>query len=335
MTYNCRLELVPKIGSDCINCGLCALVCPINEPSKYKNKSLSCYAAYSNGFRNSSSSGGIASSLACEMLARGGAVCGCVFDGRVHHVISTDMSTINAMRGSKYVQSQIDDCYIQIKQLVATKKCLFVGTPCQVAGVKSIVGQSPNLYCVDLICHGTPSPKYLEEVIDFAGGCTSISFRENNNFTLQTDGKISRVSERYMLSFLNGLTFRESCYFCPFAENDRVGDITIGDFWEIQNFKEKEKGVSLVLVNNSKGMEMVEMISKDIYYEERTFDEAYNGNPQLKRPSLPHKNRQKYLKRIARNGKFDHSVKPLLYKERTKNWLKDRKIVRLYLESRR
>ena len=331
MTYNSRLELVPQIGTDCVNCGLCKKKCPVNNSSENKNKSLKCYAAYSSSYRESSSSGGIASSLANAILTDGGVVCGCIFDGKVHHIVSSDKDTVYAMRGSKYVQSQTDRCYAEIKKIIATRKCLFIGTPCQVAAVKSIVGNSENIYCIDLICHGTPSPRYLQEVIESFGGCENISFRNNDNFTMTVDGKSSNISERYMMSFLNGLTFRESCYSCPFAEKDRVGDITLGDFWEIKNFKNKQSGVSLVLINSSKGEELLQMATDDIVFEERTFEEAYFGNPQLVHPSIPHKNRKKYIELLSDTKKFDTTVKQLLYKERLKNWLKKRELVKLIL----
>lgn len=137
-----------------------------------------------------------------------------------------------------------------------------------------------------------------------------------------------------MLSFLGGLTFRDSCYQCDYAQKQRVGNITLGDFWKIRNFPETEKGVSLVLINNEKGKKLFETIDKKIFYEKRTLSEAYAGNAQLNHPSTPHRNRKKFIQNIIDKKSFDNFLKYLIIRERIKNWLKKIKFVQKLLKLR-
>ena len=333
--YNERKELVPKIGDNCINCQACVHICPSNNTiGKYSSNE--CYAVYSKNNRKLSSSGGVATELALQIISSCGSVCGAILsDGVVKHIVTNDILKTDNMRGSKYVQSNIGNCYTEIKNLIkAGNKVLFIGTPCQVAGIKAVVGENDGLYCIDLICHGTPSPLYLEEIIKSNCWYTeNISFRNKGDFVLSADGKASKISERYMLSFLSCLTFRESCYQCDYAQNQRVGDITLGDFWGIRNFPETEKGVSLVLINSEKGKKLFKTIEKKVFYEKRTLSEAYAGNAQLNHPSVPHRNRKKFIQNI-REKSFDDSLKHLIIRERIKNWLKKRKFVQKLLKIR-
>lgn len=331
MDYNARLELAPVAGENCIECGKCQKVCPVSQEDQWKNTTQVCYAAYSHSRRATGSSGGIASALAGYFIQNADYVCGSIFDGDVHHVVTSDMDIANKMSGSKYVQSRTGSCYQEIDALCKTKKCLFVGTPCQVAAVRAVVKNTANLYCVDLICHGTPSPKYLAEVLQETKECKTLSFRNKGIFAVRVNGETSEKGERYILSFLNGMTFRESCYVCQYAQEKRTGDITLGDFWEIKKFAEHDKGVSCVLVNTPKGQEMLHWIEHDLYLEERNVEEAYFGNPQLQRPSAKHRNRDNFLKELRNTGSFDRAVKPNIKKERFKNWLKKFAVVQWLL----
>lgn len=331
-------ELHPVINNLCVNCGKCISVCPINDVEKHKKKTLSCYASYSKTQRELSSSGGIASSLSKYFLENDGMVCGAIFDGSVYHVLSSDIEIIDKMRGSKYVHSNVKDCYKEIKKIISSKKCLFIGTPCQVAGLKNVVGDEDNLFCVDLICHGVPSPLFLESVLKQFTKVDSISFRAENDFDKRTiNGKEDEKLERYMTAFLKEMSYRESCYQCPFAENNRVGDITLGDFWEIQNFDKANLGVSCVLINSEKGKQILDLIKDDLYLEERKVESAYIGNPNLCHPSRKHKNRDKFLCIIKNTGDFDGAVKKTMKKEMFKNWLKKFAIVKwlIKLKARR
>ena len=332
MQYNDVFELHPVINEKCISCGRCKAICPSNNADKHKNITQACYAAYSITHRDGTSSGGIASTLSKYFIDNDGVVCGCIFDGKAHHVVTTDEDVILAMRGSKYVQSVLGDCYMQIKKIVSSKKCLFIGTPCQVAALKNIVGESDNLFCVDLICHGVPSPRFLSDILEQYERVTGVIFREKNEFVLKINGSETKRTERYMAAFLNEMSYRESCYQCQFAENRRVGDITLGDFWEIEKFTDTEKGVSCVLVNNEKGCIMLDSVKHNLYLEKRDLKEAYAGNPQLNHPSVKHGNRSEFLRILRTTGDFDQAAKRTLKKELFKNWLKRRYIIKCLLK---
>ncbi len=332
MEYNELAELTPVVSNACVSCGKCQSVCPSNHPDAYKNQSIKCYAGFSEANRESSSSGGLASAISNFIINNGGVVCGCIFDGKVQHVVSSSPEIIEKMKGSKYVHSQMNDCYKVIKDTVKTKKCLFVGTPCQVAALKNFVGASENLFCIDIVCHGVPSPKYLDEVLNGFGKVDNISFRQNNRYVLSCDGKTNGQSLRYVISFLYGMSLRESCYSCAFAEKQRVGDITLGDFWGVKNFQNARRGVSLIIVNNQKGQELFDLVKDQLYFEERTLDEAYAGNLQLLKPSPMHKKRGKFNKLYIESGNFDLAVKKTLRKERFIEWLKRRKTTQWLLK---
>lgn len=337
MKYDLNFELHPAIGENCISCGKCVRVCPSNNPhDNHKHTTTACFAAYSKAQRDGTSSGGLATALSKHFVENDGFVCGAIFDGSVHHVLTNDTAVISAMRGSKYVQSVIGDCYTQIKKLISSRKCLFIGTPCQVAALKSVVGDSENLFCIDLICHGVPSPKFFNDILSKFEVVNSVSFRKKDNFSLIINGYQSAETERYMTAFLSEMNYRESCYQCQYAERMRVGDLTLGDFWEIRNYIGTEKGVSCVLVNTPKGEQMINAIKDDLCLETRNVSEAYAGNPQLNTPSVKHRNREKFL-RILKEKDFDVAVKSTMKKELIKNWLKKRYIVKclIKLKSRR
>lgn len=332
MQYDDTYELHPIISDGCVSCGKCRMVCPINNTDKNKQVSKICYAAYSLKDRDGTSSGGLATSISKYVLQYGGRVCGCVFDGTVHHIVANDIMAVDAMRGSKYVQSNIGYCYDEIKEIVKDHLCLFIGTPCQVAALRNIVGESENLICIDLICHGVPSPHFLNVVLQDFNEVNSISFRNKSDFSLKINGLTTARAEKYMTAFLHGMSFRESCYQCPFAENSRVGDLTIGDFWGIEHFTETGKGVSCVLVNTEKGKQIINAIRDELYVEERSFEEAYRENPQLKQPSKKHKNRSRFINYLLSGKKFEYSVAKTMKKEIIKNWIKKRYIVKTLLE---
>ena len=332
MKYNSEFELHPMIdNSKCIFCGKCKKICPVYN-KQHKKTTMSCYAGYSKTHRKNSASGGLASALSKYIINIDGVVCGCIFDGNAHHILTNEPTLISAMKGSKYVQSIVGDCYIQIKRIITEKKCLFIGTPCQVAALKSVVGETENLFCVDLICHGVPSPHFLNDILAQYDYIYSVAFRDKGIFSLKINNFENKMSERYMTAFLSGMSYRESCYMCSYAENKRVGDITLGDFWEIKGFRDTKYGVSCILINSEKGQELLNAIDDDVYLEERNVKEAYFGNPQLCHPTKKHRNRNKFLSVLKKTGSFDKAVKASMKKERFKSWLKKRNIVIILLK---
>ena len=220
--------------------------------------------------RKKSSSGGFATALSKAFVKNGGIVCSCTFlEGDfVFKAVSTE-EEVECFRGSKYVKSNPKGIYRKVKKLLQEKnKVLFIGLPCQIAAVKNFVGEQnkDNLYTVDLICHGTPSVKILEKYMSQYGVSLSeikdISFRTKNAFILKKDGKPitgHHIQDRYTMSFLSSLNYTENCYYCRYATDKRVGDITIGDAWGSDLKEEIDNGISLIMCQTEKGEELLEL----------------------------------------------------------------------------
>lgn len=285
--------------SVCIQCGACSNVCPqIKKPLVCT--SINTYACYSssNDIRRMCSSGGFATQLSLEFVKAGGVVYGCSFVSPMQfkHIRCTSPEEVYKLRGSKYVQSNIVDIYADIKNDIKNRqKILFIGTPCQVAGVKAVFGRYAEIYFVDLICHGVPSVQFLCDTLpdDVCGiEKSNVEFRASTKFHFSMISGISTIYERpiekdlFFKGFFTGVLFRESCFSCRFARKERISDITIGDFWKLKSdrIKNPEQGVSLVLVNSDKGMNLFNLVKEKMTIEERTLAEALAGNEQLNHP---------------------------------------------------
>jgi hypothetical protein len=246
--------------------------------------------------RMKSSSGGIFSILAEAVINEGGVVFGARFDENweVKHDYTETKDGLEAFRSSKYVQSRIEDTYIQVKSFLnQERKVLFSGTPCQIAGLKRFLGtEYDNLFAVDVVCHGVPSPlvwrEYLRNFTNSTTEITGISFRDKstgwNKSSLVIRGKCAaqtykdsvppsvKMKEEVLLSephdknlfmqlFLKNLSLRPSCYNCPTKSGKSESDLTIADFWGVSNYIsdiDDDKGTSLALIYNSKGVELFE-----------------------------------------------------------------------------
>lgn len=264
--------------SNCIDCGACELVCPMTKQRLEVVPSFIYAAKNKNVFiRRTSSSGGVFTLLAEQVLALGGVVFGARFDGHweVVHDYAETAEGITAFRGSKYMQSKIGDSYRIAKSFLHTgRKVLFTGTPCQIAGLKSYLKKDfDNLLCVDFVCHGVPSPKvwrrYLKEIVRrndrnpfsqvfsskgdsivknviFRDKCTgwknysfTVSFSETSDEREQNivSKSMSFSENAFMNAFLNNIILRPSCYECRFKAGRSGSDITLGDFWGIDKLR--------------------------------------------------------------------------------------------------
>lgn len=286
----------------CIKCGKCIKVCPIINKAKVDNNPKA-YACINNDeeVRLKSSSGGIFSLIAEQFIDSGGVVFGAEFDDefRVLHNYIEKINDIGKLRGSKYVQSWIGDMYSQVKHFLKQgRDVLFTGTPCQIGGLKSYLDKSyDNLFCIDIICHGVPSPKVWDKYIDFRNK-KAVSSPRRISFRMKSEGwKRFSVSfffknnkeyrkkyqdDLYMNAFLKNVCLRPSCYACGFKSLHRQSDITLADFWGIQNIlpeMDDDKGTSLIFVNSDKGQKILEKIKNKMIYEEVDVNQAvvYNS----------------------------------------------------------
>lgn len=321
MVENGTAFLFPKIkSSKCIDCGLCKKVCPaINEYLFEQLDDPICYAAWSNDNENifSSSSGGVFSELASLIIRKKGVVYGAAFDDNFNlkHIACNSIDNLNLLRGSKYLQSDINNTYKQTKiKLKDNVPVLFCGTPCQVAGLNNFLQKDySNLITCDFICHGVPSQQifsdYIKELeIKNNSKVSSFYFRrkkegwKNFNFDIQYESglkeKIPFTTNSFMKGFLNDLYLRPSCYNCKYSRIPRVADITLGDFWGVWDFYPhlyNKMGVSAILINSSKGKFLFSEIQTNLFFEQVSLDSIIKGNPSIiSSVKLPKKRKQFY-----------------------------------------
>ena len=309
---------LPKIDENkCINCGICQNICPVNSIPQF-NRADKSYAAFSTN-DTESSSGGIAAVMSRHILNKGGTVYGAaVVDRKTKHIRVSNFSDLELLRGSKYVQSQVGLIYREVKiDLINKLPVLFIGTPCQIAGLNAFLQRHyENLITVDLICHGTPPHQYLSEHLN-GKKWDSYSFRGKYDFILTAYNKNKITYQKscredlYFDAFLKSLTYRENCYSCSYAKPDRVSDLTIGDFWGLDDsalINQHGNRISVILPNTPKGQYFFNEFNSNIIWEERSFIEAANkfqGN--LLRPSIPHPDREYFLKLYPKKG-FNYAV---------------------------
>ena len=298
--------LYPVINKEkCTNCGKCKKVCPVNTVYEETFPKMKCYAAINQQEedRMKSSSGGMISLFAKEILKHNGVVYGAeLVHQEVKHVRIDKVEDLYKILGSKYVQSKIGDIYLKVqKDLKNNKEVLFTGTPCQIEGLKSFLKtEYENLTCISIICHGVPSPgvfkKYLTEIENVKDThITNVNFRNKDQgwheFSMQysyANGEkktIPFTKDKYMRGFLNNYYLRECCYNCEmrFGKKNRA-DVIVGDFWGIENVfpdMDDNKGISAVIINSEKGIKIFEKLKSSIKYKETTFADILKANPVL------------------------------------------------------
>ena len=299
-------EILPVVDNGkCVDCGLCDNICPsLNSPDK--KYPIRCFAAWTsdNADYLTTTSGGVATAMAKAMVLSGGVVYGCTAFGiEVKHIRCTTLEDVESLKGSKYVQSDTQCIYKELKNDVAAgKNVLFIGTPCQCAGVKGFLRKDyANLLLVDLICHGVPSSDFLHKClkrnfpkIDLEK-IDGIRFRENSKWmyvlNFSSESKKYRLvlnpSNIYFQTFFYGNSFRNSCYTCQFARPERCSYITIGAFWGLKDLDiagMAKNGISCILVNTGKGHSFIERLGNITKYEQ-PIEDAVCGNAQLQAPT--------------------------------------------------
>ena len=332
MKYNNEGFIYPYIDENkCIECGICLEHCPVIFDKNKNVYNQKCYAVFSNELiAKESSSGGVFTVLSESILERGGVVYGAAFDDEwlVHHILVDNKEDLLKLKTSKYVQSNIEGIYNEIKHILKKGKIvLFTGTPCQVLGLYAFLGKIyENLYTIDIFCHGVPSPlvwkKYLNEIVDIKKVKT-INFREKqvskkviSNYNSWENYNISIIQKNeekfcqhhrdniYLIGFLKNLYLRRACYTCPFTRTTRYGDISIGDFWgyrSIDNKQDTNNGMSAVLINSKKGECLFNLSSNIDFKRNVNLTDIIKGNPILKEPSKKNKNRELFMNELQSN----------------------------------
>ena len=331
----------------CIKCSLCFKRCPqLNDVKIEKKINISKAFAVKNKNleeQKKSSSGGIFSVLARYVLKNNGVVYGAAFNEnfKLEHIRIDKQESLYKLMGSKYLQSNTQNTFELVKKdLNDGVNVLYVGTPCQIAGLRSYLGKDyEDLLLVDLVCHGVPSQKLFDKYLTWLKKKNNSSIieyefrsKEKNSWGLNLKVKFESGKERYIpanldpyyKTFLNGSTYRECCYNCKYAKIERVGDITIADYWGIEkehpDFYDKN-GVSAVIINTNAGFKAFENIKDEVEYRDTEIEKIIAKNKNLKEPTTRNNIRteayknidiKKFKKYSKQNLKFRKNIKDII-----------------------
>ena len=307
----------------CRECGRCVAVCPSVTGFKghCSSAAYACSLLDQTAVRHCSS-GGAALALGQAVLERGGVVFGCAFQsGKCRHVRVDTLDGLEALSGSKYVWSDVEEIFVGVRDCLLASSAnpvLFIGTPCQVAGLRRFLGElssSERLYAVDLICHGTPSPKILEEFFRETEGAVpeSLTCRDRQGVGMHgrlADGREFHytggfASHDYLLAYIHGLTYRECCYSCPYAQASRVGDLTLGDYWGIDRRHlpaDAPELLNILLVNTSQGERLLEQARSKLACVPVPVSAELAGKTNLQHPQPRPPERERYLRNVTAVG---------------------------------
>jgi len=319
------------IRGKCIGCGICEKSCPVLSPKKGGDKPTA-YGAYNKDelTRATSSSGGVFTLLAKQVISEGGVVYGAAFadDLRsVRHIGVETEEDLALLRGSKYVQSQAFSVFSDVKNhLKEGRKVLFSGTPCQIEGLRGYLAKRyDNLLCVDMICHGVPSKKvwhkYIEQQEKLAGAAlTAVSFTDKSNgwnsrcvrlsFANGTEKIIPHGKDSFMKAFSANISLRESCSNCAAKKLNRLSDITIADFWGVNRLSPAlydNKGTSLLMIHSEKGAAAFEGVRDKLELSQTDLEAAVACNGAATGSATAHPKRKEFFADIDK-GSFDEIV---------------------------
>ena len=346
----------PKVDYDkCTKCRECLKTCPsLNKSSlEYKWKNPKVYAAWSldEDIRIHSTSGGVFSELAREVILGEGIVVGAKYNEQhfVEHDMADSLDDIKKLRQSKYVQSDIGDIFKRIEEKLSNEKLVaFCGSPCQVTGLLNYLkGPYDNLVTFDFVCRGTNSPKAYTKYMEmlekkYNSQIEKVWFKNKkygwNRFSTRIDFKNGKtyVKDRYNDLYMRGyieenLYMRPCCFGCKYKEFPRVADITLADFWGVgvnDPELDSDKGTSLIMINSDKGDTLFNRIEDRIYRKESTMEMALTGNGAIIRSAISNPNSDKFL-RLLDEESFDVS-----FKKYAKNKGFKRVKIRIYLIGR-
>lgn len=299
-----------KDEQNCVNCGLCEKACPNIIAPQYEVPHTSFVATASEKEEQlTSTSGGLASVLSRFVIRQGGVVYGCTSQEASHirHIRIDNEADVKMLKGSKYVQSDMQGVMSSVKEdLRKGISVLFIGTPCQVAGLKTMLRKPyDNLITVDFVCHGVPSQQLLNDIVDhdsvlLSGKKIDFRFKDEegkSHYGIRITNQGGRCvyqetypNSRYIAGFLGGMYYRESCYQCHYARGERVSDITLGDYWDREHqFDELGKdGLSMLIINTDSGDNFINSLGVSINKKSIPFENLLSRSGQLNRPMSHH-----------------------------------------------
>lgn len=317
----------------CIDCEMCYKVCPNNNNNFTFKTPIKTFAVWNgdDNIRLKSASGGVATTIQKYALENSIITYGVILDENFEAIfkeIKND-EDLKKTRNSKYVYSDIGKTYIDIeKNLKDKKNVIFIGMPCQVAGLLNYLKKDYiNLITIDIVCHGMGPAIYFKEHINYLkdkfkiNEINEIRFRKNNKYDFYIDSndkelKIDGKYDLYQYAYHNGVIYNDACYSCNYARKERISDITICDFWGLENDKQlkeiSKNGISAVIINTENGIELFNKIKDSINYIEREYKEIYNHNSTLNKPPQKHKKRDDFLNYYDKYG-FEVAAKKTLF----------------------
>lgn len=292
----------PVVDKDkCVSCGICVGVCPAENPPA-RVPVAKTYAAQikDESTLKESTSGGIFTLLADSVFKQQGVVYGCVWDDKYNAFVkrADSLEELSGMRGSKYIWSSASDTYPEIRGLLEEgKEVLFTGLPCQAAGLKKYLKKDyENLIVMDFLCSGAPSPMAFHKYLD---SICSIEDRKNLNFKFRDKNpygvgvhityngqkkKYSRgehIRNPYYYAFYTHLLDRRSCYECPYGTDQRISDITVGDYWGVEKYHPDmniSAGISALMLNTEKGIRVIEQLKDSLILKETKKESISKAN---------------------------------------------------------
>lgn len=341
----------PQIDNmHCVECGVCLKSCPISECHYNEIKAVYAVSMKDNNIKRNSSSGGAFYWIASYFIENGGVVYGATFDSNdrcVKHIRVETKKQLCRLQNSKYVQSYIGHTYLQAKNdLLDGRLVLFSGTPCQVAGINAFLGhQCEKLFTCDILCYGVPSPLVLEKYLNETVGnkhITSLNMRDKTSGWSQYSMRISldgkdyikgKYEDLYHLGFQSHIFYRDSCYSCKFRRKERIGDFTLGDFWDFkESFKRNSivndgTGISFVAINTEKAESVFKKLDKElVVLEKRTVDENKDNYGFCRNMDIsPH--REEFFDRLN-EGTYSEAIAPYITSEKLHSTSKMRKLYR-------
>lgn len=294
----------PVINKDlCINCGKCSRVCPYNTKARNDEVASVGYMAYAKDTfdSESSASGGMFPIFAKNVISKGGYVIGVKYNAELTAVydIANTWTDAMAFRGSKYVEAKHNNIYKKTKNALETgKPVLFTGSPCKIAGLKNYLGKDyDNLILVEIICACSSSPRILKRYLNGKEAqkkspVTSIAFRDKSKgwnkvattlkFENGTEESTSRRWNIFYHCFVSAYLAKRSCFRCEFAGDNKIADITMGDFWGYNKINKKLKadktGVSALKVATKRGMEFLDEVKANLCLINVSMNDIYSNN---------------------------------------------------------
>lgn len=339
----------PVISDKCIGCKKCVNFCPGNSLESIddaKNKTPDfAYAAWNKNqnIHKYSTSGGIAYTIAKKIISDGGFAVGIWFNpktGQVEHRIYEKIDDLYLMQGSKYVQSDKTGIYAKVVEYLKEKQGIFIGVPCEVFAMKQYLKsfkklELNKLYFIDLLCHGGASPLCLSQHIKklSKSKIDNISFRGGNydcKFSLYKKNKLvyqdTQFQDPYFFAFMKHSIYQPACFDCQYSGSERIGDITLGDFWGLDKKIEEQspvQGINMVFANNEDGKLLLSIVKDELVLIKRNIYEAINGNDTLKCPTIMEKEYDNLWEEI-RNAGFHKAVNKVYKLNWKKRYIKSK-----------